>query len=70
MASARSLPCRIGRHHWATVKNPDGDLYKRCQRCGTDQGIDLSGATSGVMGMEQQAIKGLLEERNRKKKHG
>jgi len=64
MATKRVL-CRAGRHHWVTVENPDGEFYDRCERCGKDRGIDLSGASSGVVGMEKQAIEGFVQDRKK-----
>ena len=65
--SGKPLRCRICRHHWLSVKNPDGDLYARCQRCGKDRAIEFTGATSGIVGMEKQAIEGFVQERNKKR---
>lgn len=67
--ATKPVLCRAGRHHWATVKNADGEPYVRCDRCGKDRGIDLTGATSGVYGMEKQAIEGFVDDRKNKRKH-
>ena len=61
--SAKALRCRFGRHHWIATTNPDGDPYDRCQRCGKDRVTGMKGATGGVMGMTQQAIRGFVKKR-------
>jgi hypothetical protein len=33
-AMAKPLPCRIGRHRWQRLRNPEGGWYRECTGCG------------------------------------
>ncbi len=33
----KPLLCRLGRHHWHTEHNDEGQAYLLCDRCGKDR---------------------------------
>ena len=45
--------CVLGAHRWAAEKTADGELYRRCRRCGKDD--DGIRAIRGAMGADNQA---------------
>jgi hypothetical protein len=42
--------CRIGRHRWQRLRNPEGGWYRECRGCGT-QRSGLGGPTSSPGGL-------------------
>jgi len=67
----KALRCRLYRHKWESLKNADGEAYDRCQRCGTDRGVDLHGRdpNATIIGMEMGAVRnvGLSLGRSRRR---
>lgn len=41
--TARPLRCRIGFHHWHTMRTQEGDQYESCTRCGKDRTENYGG---------------------------
>jgi hypothetical protein len=39
--------CRIGRHRWQRLRNPEGGWYRECRTCGT-QRSGLGGGPGGI----------------------
>jgi hypothetical protein len=39
--------CRIGRHRWQRLRNPEGGWYRECRGCGT-QRSGLGGGPGGI----------------------
>ena len=48
-AMAKPFLCRIGRHRWQRLRNPEGGWYRECRGCGT-QRSGLGGPTSSPGG--------------------
>jgi hypothetical protein len=38
--------CRVRYHKWVKTRNPDGDDYRRCARCGVER-LDYEGPIVG-----------------------
>ena len=57
----KDLRCRLHRHRWETLENPDGGKYDRCSRCQVDRGIyTIDPSVTGVEGsfsLERQGTK-------------
>jgi hypothetical protein len=51
---AKPLLCRIGRHRWQRLRNPEGGWYRECRGCGKQRhgmgGPSSSGGTTLPMG--------------------
>ena len=48
----RPLRCRLGIHHWHTMRTQDGDQYDCCTRCGKDRTESFGGGPwTGDFGM-------------------
>ena len=58
----KALRCRLHRHRWETLTNPDGGEYDRCSRCQVDRGTYLTDPRSinspeGMTTLELQGAK-------------
>ena len=53
-AMAKPFLCRIGRHSWQRLRNPEGGWYRECRGCGKQRhgigGPSSSGGTTLPMG--------------------
>jgi hypothetical protein len=53
-AMAKPFLCRIGRHRWQRLRNPEGGWYRECRGCGKQRhgigGPSSSGGTTLPMG--------------------
>jgi hypothetical protein len=47
---AKPFLCRIGRHRWQRLRNPEGGWYRECRGCGT-QRSGFGGPTSSPGGL-------------------
>jgi predicted cupin superfamily sugar epimerase len=37
---AKPWRCRIGRHRWQRLRNPEGGWYRECRRCQKQQDLE------------------------------
>ena len=44
---AKAVRCWLGNHHWVVVKNPDGERYHSCSRCGKVREVYATGTAPG-----------------------
>ncbi len=44
---AKPFLCRLGRHRWQRLRNPEGGWYRECRNCGT-QRSGLGGGAGGI----------------------
>jgi hypothetical protein len=49
-AMAKPVLCRIGRHRWQRLHNPEGGWYRECRGCGT-QRADVDEPAEGTSGL-------------------
>jgi hypothetical protein len=48
-AMAKPFLCRIGRHRWQRLRNPEGGWYRECRGCGK-QRLGTGGGTPNTIG--------------------
>jgi hypothetical protein len=49
VAVGKPWRCRVRFHKWVKTRNPDGDYYRRCARCGVER-LDYEGPIVGAGG--------------------
>ena len=42
---AKPWLCRIGRHRWQRLRNPEGGWYRQCRGCGKERSFGGGGPT-------------------------
>ena len=40
---AKTWLCRIGKHRWQRLRNPEGGWYRECRKCGKERSSSGTG---------------------------
>ena len=49
-AMAKPWHCRIGKHRWQRLRNPEGGWYRECRGCGKQRNVPGSGGAPPLLG--------------------